>query len=91
VPYDFETGLDFTWEREWRIKTDELALDPKHTLVVVPTSDEAFQFVYEFAQIEADWERGDEGEPFFAGSYHTPKWLAVSLDMFGFGTQNNTA
>lgn len=29
-------GEDFSWEREWRIKTDALALDPESTTVVVP-------------------------------------------------------
>ncbi|MBN8450220.1 MAG: hypothetical protein J0M13_14650 [Candidatus Accumulibacter sp.] len=80
VPYDPTNGTDFTWEREWRIQAAELKLDPKHTLVVVPTSEEAFEIVYEFANIEADWD--DEGS--ISGSYHAPKWLAVSLDMFGF-------
>lgn len=85
VPYDPTNGIDYTWEREWRIKTKELNLDPKHTLVIVPTAEEAFQIVYEFANIEADWDvEGSQGEPYITGTYHDPKWLAVSLDMFGF-------
>ena len=85
VPYDPTSGVDFTWEREWRIKAESLVLDPKYTLVVVPTSDEAFELVYEFANIEADWDvEGSHGEPYITGTYHSPKWLAVSLDMFGF-------
>ncbi|HLE18050.1 MAG TPA: hypothetical protein VI728_07170 [Syntrophales bacterium] len=31
--------VDFTWEREWRIKTDELELNPDITTVVVPNRD----------------------------------------------------
>lgn len=27
---------DWTWEREWRIQTDGLALDPAHTTLIVP-------------------------------------------------------
>ena len=85
VPYDPEQGIDFTWEREWRIKADYLELDPKETLVVVPTSDEAFEIVYEFAELEADWDvEGSSGEGYISGVYHEPKWLAVSLDLFGF-------
>jgi hypothetical protein len=80
VPYDPDNGIDFTWEREWRIKTDALVLDPKETLVIVPYSDEAFDIVYEFADMEADFDR--DGPPM--GAYHVPKWLAVSLDLFGF-------
>ena len=78
VPYDPTVGIDYTWEREWRIQTDALPLDPKHTLVVVPTADEAFEFVYDFAEIEPGNEY--DGDP---GGYHTPRWLAVSLDLFG--------
>jgi len=83
VPYDPSNGIDYTWEREWRIKTDFLKLDPRYTLVVVPTSEEAFDIVYEFADIEADYDYED-GESFISGAYHKPKWLAVSLDLFGF-------
>ena len=85
VPYDPTEGVDYTWEREWRIKTDALQLDPKYTLVVVPTADEAFDLVYEFAELEADWDvDGSEGEGYISGVYHKPRWLAVSLDVFGF-------
>ncbi|MBW2321510.1 MAG: hypothetical protein JRF31_11890 [Deltaproteobacteria bacterium] len=81
VPYDPENKIDFTWEREWRIRTDFFQLDPKETLVVVPTSDEAFDIVYQFANIEADYDRDGS----IMGAYHEPKWLAVSLDLFGVG------
>lgn len=83
VPYDLEHGVDFTWEREWRIRTSTLALDPKNTLVVVPTSDEAFELVYEFADLEADFDYAD-GESYPVGTYHIAHWLAVSLDLFSF-------
>jgi hypothetical protein len=85
VPYDPANGVDFTWEREWRIKIDELILEPKHTLIIVPTAEEAFEVVYGFSNIEADWDvEGSHGEPYITGTFHEPKWLAVSLDMFGF-------
>jgi len=80
VPYDPENGIDYTWEREWRIKADFIQLDPNETLVIVPTSEEAFDIVYEFANIEADFD--EDGSPM--GIYHVPKWLAVSLDIFGY-------
>lgn len=86
VPYDPSKGIDYTWEREWRIKTNLLKLDPKYTLVVVPTSEEAFDIVYEFADVEADVdvEGSNDTEGYIAGFYHKPRWLAVSLDLFGF-------
>jgi len=34
--YDPLKGIDFTWEREWRIHTNELILDPSETTVIVP-------------------------------------------------------
>jgi hypothetical protein len=81
VPYDPGEGIDFTFEREWRIKTDSLKLNPKNALVIVPTADEAFELAYQFADIEADYDR--DGTP--EGAYHVAKWLVVSLDIFGFG------
>lgn len=85
VPYDPLRGIDYSWEREWRVRTPFLRLDPKHTLVIVPTAKEAFDLVYSFASVEADWDvEGSAGEAWIAGSYHLPRWLAVSLDIFGF-------
>lgn len=84
VPYDPLNGIDYTWEREWRIKTDSLTLDPNNTLVVVPTATEAFDLAYELADMEADVDVGDEGEAYVSGVYHVAKWLTVSLDIFGF-------
>ncbi|MBN1567224.1 MAG: hypothetical protein JXA73_05230 [Acidobacteria bacterium] len=81
VPYDPDQEIDFTWEREWRVKTDFLRLNPMETLVIVPTADEAFDLVYQFADMAVDYD--DEGNP--EHSYHVAKWLAVSLDIFGFG------
>ena len=79
VPYDPSVGRDFTWEREWRIETKVLALDPRHTLVVVPTANEAFGIVNEFADEVPDY----DNEPVPTGVYLDPTWLAVSLDLFG--------
>jgi hypothetical protein len=94
APYDPERGKDYTWEREWRIKIDELELDPQHTLVVVPSSAEAFEIVYGFAHvdIEHDWASDDWDDPtagYITGSHHIhkPHWLTVSLEMFGFKAQ----
>lgn len=45
--YDPVNGPDFTWEREWRLRTATLNLDPKHCLVIVPTVAEAFEVMTE--------------------------------------------
>ena len=36
VRYEPDNDKDFTWEREWRIKTDSLILDPDETTLIVP-------------------------------------------------------
>jgi hypothetical protein len=36
VRYDPPSNVDFTWEREWRIQTEELSLELGTTTVVVP-------------------------------------------------------
>lgn len=79
VPYDPIKGVDYTWEREWRVAAERLELDPKSTLVVVPTADEAFDLAYEESEIEAEPEHEYGG----GGIMATPRWLVVSLDLFG--------
>ncbi len=36
VKFEPNYGVDYSWEREWRIKVDELKLDPKATTFIVP-------------------------------------------------------
>lgn len=67
---DPEKTIDFTWEREWRIQTEALELEPKETLVIVPTRQHAYDAMINF--LEEDEER-----------YPEPKWMTVSLDYFG--------
>jgi len=37
VRYEPDRDIDYAWEREWRIRIDALALDPKATTIIVPT------------------------------------------------------
>ncbi|MCZ8355154.1 MAG: hypothetical protein O9340_10485 [Cyclobacteriaceae bacterium] len=39
VIFDPNNGIDWTWEREWRYKADELSLDPSVVTLIVPTRD----------------------------------------------------
>ena len=39
VRYEPHLNTDHTWEREWRIRTNELILDPSETTFIVPTRD----------------------------------------------------
>ena len=36
VTYDPLEGIDFTWEREWRIRTDALSFQPNDVTLVIP-------------------------------------------------------
>ena len=36
VRFEPQKGVDWTWEREWRIKTEELLLEPEHVTLIVP-------------------------------------------------------
>lgn len=80
VRYEPNNQIDFTWEREWRIQTDELIISPANALIVVPTADEAFELTKYFCEREPD-DFDDEGQPH--GTYEYPTWLTVSLDLFG--------
>jgi hypothetical protein len=81
VHYDPVRGIDFTWEREWRIQAKSLQLDPEHTLVIVPTASEAFDLMHYHSNLELN-SVDDEGNP--EDLHHKPKWMAISLDLFGF-------
>ncbi len=78
------TGVepDVSWEREWRISSKRLMLDPKHSLVIVPTADEAFQFAYGLASVEPSYSAVGDVD----GEIHSPKWLVASLDIFGYAS-----
>lgn len=82
VRYEPDKGIDFTWEREWRIEAKELLLEPKETLVIVPDAETAFNIAYENSDIELDYDRGPEPQ----GACHVAKWMTVSLDLFGFNS-----
>ena len=50
VLYDPVKGKDLTWEREWRLHKDQLALDPAITTLVVPSRVIADSFREEYFQ-----------------------------------------
>ena len=49
VRYEPDRGIDLTWEREWRLKTAQLDLDPGETTFVVPTRAWEKRFMEEHA------------------------------------------
>lgn len=79
--YNPQSGIDYTWEREWRVKTDRLTLDPRQALVVVPTIDEAFDVMDSFLLQPTGG--GSTGGHDLNQTWKVPKWKAVSLDLYG--------
>jgi hypothetical protein len=57
--------VDFTWEREWRIRADEFSINPEVAAVFVRTAAEAFEIMSEFAEPN--------------GEKRVPTWSAVAL------------
>ncbi|MGZ5056129.1 MAG: hypothetical protein ACXWAT_14475 [Methylobacter sp.] len=55
VRYDPLNGVDHTWEREWRISIETLALDTAATTFVVPTRDWEDRFKDQHAAGQAAW------------------------------------
>lgn len=39
VTYDLNKNIDFTWEREWRLQTEELELHPEQVTLIVPNKE----------------------------------------------------
>jgi len=98
VLFEPQNGIDCTWEREWRICTDELSLEPNNTLIIVPDAATAFEITYAYAEETiATYSEGaisaqsgfgpTEGATGGEGTQgpmliRKPKWMAVSLDLF---------
>ena len=53
VRYDPQNGIDYTWEREWRIRLHKLRLSPEQTTFVVPTRKWEKKFQDDFIQDSA--------------------------------------
>ena len=48
VRYELKSDIDFTWEREWRLKVNELILLPENTIFIVPTIEEVIYLKREY-------------------------------------------
>lgn len=81
VRYEPDNGVDFTWEREWRLRADHLELDPAKVTIVVPNREvvDYYQNKHWRAQQGAALLMGSDGglfvEPF--------KWHFVVLEDLG--------
>ena len=45
-----DSTIDFTWEREWRVKTDTLKITPKDVTIVTPDRDAMRVFQKKYKQ-----------------------------------------
>lgn len=54
--------FDFSWEREWRIQTAELFLDPVHTRIILPHESWAEQLVREHENMQVQLLASQYGE-----------------------------
>ncbi len=74
---DADPPFDFSWEREWRIKTNELQLDPSQTSILVPDESWAQKLIQEHEENEF-WERE------FRATEYGEEWRMYPLNDFAF-------
>lgn len=74
---DADTPIDFSWEREWRIKTNELQLDPTQASIIVPGEQWAQELIQEHVANE-HFKR-----EFIAAEYGE-EWSMYALEEFAF-------
>jgi len=70
--------IDWTWEREWRLKTDKLILDPKKTTVIIPNRITRSEIISEY----------QSSMRFLSTRLHGPfpqiEWHFIVLEDLGF-------
>jgi hypothetical protein len=75
---DLQKGIDFSWQREWRVPTDKLVFSPVDDVVlVVRTAKEAFEIANE--NFEADFENEEV--------YWDHVWPYVTHEALGSATK----
>ena len=81
VTYDPNvTGfVDFTWEREWRLKASHIDLDPSFATLLVPTSECENRLISRFYDMEC--ERTDFANAMLGGWYYSPKNLPFHIEV----------
>lgn len=80
VRYEPHRNADYSWEREWRIKTDHLKLDPAITTVIVPNRD----WVNKYHEVHTSNLRSLAFLPRVGGHFiYPPEWHFIALDDLG--------
>ena len=75
VDFDPGHGIDFTWQREWRVQTEQFALAEVETILVVP---DVTAFVKDLWEIRVDAEYEDGELVLYGGA--VPKWDFIPID-----------
>lgn len=73
---------DYSWLREWRIKTSQVLINEDNAIVIAKDEEELFNLTYDLGDIDFDGDVEDNGSVFlgFAEGRFTRKYKGVSLD-----------
>lgn len=73
---------DYSWLREWRIKTSQVLINEDNAIVIAKDKEELFNLTYDLGDIDFDGDVEDNGSVFFgfAEGRFTRKYKGVSLD-----------
>ena len=74
---DTEPPVDFSWEREWRIRTDFVNLDPEKARIIIPDDSWA-------ECLKDEHEYHEHGKVQLMASAYGEEWLAYPIDEFEF-------
>ncbi|MCJ7587023.1 MAG: hypothetical protein MUQ00_03875 [Candidatus Aminicenantes bacterium] len=74
---DANPPFDFSWEREWRIQTNELQLEPAYASILIPGEAWARELIREH-------EENEHFEREFRAAEYGEEWLMYPLDDFSF-------
>jgi hypothetical protein len=85
VEFDLSKGIDFTWQREWRVKSDLLSFSNNNTVLVFPDHNEFQELLYDY---HADFETDDDGATMACAGYEK-KWNFIPLDFCDSFTYDN--
>jgi len=74
---DHEPPFDYSWEREWRIQTNELAIVPEYSRILVPDQEWVDLLINEHNNYQ-------EMELHYIASVYGEEWLAAPIDELAF-------
>jgi hypothetical protein len=88
VHFDLNTGVDLTWEREWRVECNRLNFTPSDCLIIVKNQEEANELIREFIdyepEVEVEQDYDGTGSETVVGINHIINWNIISMELFGY-------